>query len=303
MGSKNYPNFLILGPPKTASTSLHFYLSQHPEIFVSHIKETRFFDLNYKSDLETYKKFFEGVTSEKAIGEATPTYSFLPFVAERIKNDFPEMKLIFCFRNPVERAFSGWVMRHSKGSEKLSFREALKNNINQRQTIKFEGLAGEDIWLKDNLSVNKRNKLLVRTYIEGSMYTEQLKCYKKLFPESQIKVVLLEQFKNEFDATLKSIFQFLNVDTAFNDLKNEIKNKHRKNRLKILFNLFGKEKVKKVKTYFPQSLQNKFNHLIRVEDKKPEISHDDSIFAYSIFKDDIAELEKILQTDLLSWKL
>ncbi len=91
------PNFFVLGPPKSASSSLYFYLNQHPDIFMSTKKETRFFDLDYENGLSFYARYFKDVTKEIALGEATPTYSFLPFVAARISKEFPYAKLIFSF--------------------------------------------------------------------------------------------------------------------------------------------------------------------------------------------------------------
>jgi len=126
-----HPTFLIIGPPKCASTSLHFYLGQHPEVFVSKDKEPHFFSDYYQRGIEFYENLFKDAGNAKAIGEATPAYSFLPFAMERIHTHYPEVKLIISFRNPVERAFSHWLMLSSAGIEKASFREAL--NIQRKQ--------------------------------------------------------------------------------------------------------------------------------------------------------------------------
>ena len=95
--NKTIPNFLIGGPPKCASTSLYFYLKQHPEIFMSAVKQTRFFSVYYDKGAEYYTNtHFSGITNEKMAGEATPTYFLLPFVPARIKAYNPDMKIIFC---------------------------------------------------------------------------------------------------------------------------------------------------------------------------------------------------------------
>jgi hypothetical protein len=298
------PDFLVVGPPKTASTSIHYYLSQHPEVFMSPKKETRFFDLHYAKGLNYYSEFFKERRDEKMAGEATPTYAFLPFVASRIRNDLPNAKLIFCFRNPVERAFSGWLMRSSKGSETLPFRQALENNLEQRQLINFYNEEGEKIWLNDQHSLYKKNILTLRTYIEGSMYAEQLKSYKKHFVDENIKILLLEDLQNDFRETLFSIFEFLKVDTGItNDIKNDIKNTHNKNRLKPLFNLVGKEMVFKAGKIIPKGIRNKLFGIAKARQDKPKISNEDSAFAYSIFRSDIEELEKLLAKDLSAWKI
>ena len=65
------PNFLIIGAMKSGTTVLYQYLKQHPQIYMSPEKETKFFISDYK-DIDEYHTFFPGVTDEKAIGEASP---------------------------------------------------------------------------------------------------------------------------------------------------------------------------------------------------------------------------------------
>src|SRR4051812_29346259 len=177
------PNFLVCGPPKCASTSLNLYLKQHPEIFMSPVKQTKFFSVHYHKGTEYYiKTYFSEVTHEKMVGEATPTYSLLPFVAERIRNFNPDMKLIFCLRNPVERTFSGWSMRMNNGTEHLSFREALEENFKQRQTTRLETEHDANEWAADMLRNDRLEETGFRTYLEGSLYAYNLEHYLKHFP-------------------------------------------------------------------------------------------------------------------------
>ena len=300
--NKKLPNFLLLGPPKTATTSLHYYLSQHPQIFMSETKETRYFDYGYKEDLAGYDQYFINAADQIILGEATPTYAFLPFAADRIKKHFPGMKLILCFRNPVDRAFSGWSMRKARGAEKNSFREALELNIEQRKTVDFFGEAGARRWMDDHIANNKKNEILYRTYIDGSMYNEQLKYYRSLFADDQIKIIFTEDLKKNAQDTLKEIYCFLKADTSFTHTDTEEKNTFKKVRLKPLFNLFGKKKVKDVKKIIPAWMHKILKPIMRQPDVKPEITEEDRIFATRIFKESIAELELLTGRDLSAWK-
>ena len=131
------PDFFIVGAPKAGTTSLYFYLEQHPEIFMSAVKETNYFsyeatvkqNLYYNergiNDWEEYLKLFSEAGKKKAIGEASVSYLFYPEVAEAIKAKFPEGKIIIMLRNPVERALSHYNMDYKLGYVKTSFDEIL----------------------------------------------------------------------------------------------------------------------------------------------------------------------------------
>ena len=103
-------------------------------------------------------------------------------------------------------------------------------------------------------------------------------------------------------ATLKNVFAFLGVDENYAGIKTEAINKHKKVRLKGLFNLFGKDKVKNVKKYLPGFMQQLLKPILRTEVAKPEMNAEEKNFAYQIFKDDIAELENLAGRDLSNWK-
>jgi len=301
--NKSLPDFFVLGPPKTASTSLHYYLGQHPEIFMTEKKETRFFDLDYDKGMPFYKKYFEVATADVSKGEATPTYAFLPFVARRIYEHIPNAKLIFSFRDPVERAYSGWLMRSAKGNEKLSFRNALEENLEQRSRIDFFSGDISQAWLDDQSGLGKRNEISLRTYIEGGLYSEQLKAYKKFFHEENIHIIFLDDIKKNTDSVMKSIFSFLCVDNTFTCVSDTVKNKHNKNRLKFLFNIFGKEAVLKAGKLFNSGMKEKIISFVKVPQEKIKMSESDRKYAYEIFRKDIFSLEKMLNMSFDNWKM
>ena len=175
---KIIPNFLVGGPPKCASTSLYFYLKQHPTIFMSPVKQTRFLSMEYEKGTDYYvKNFFSGVKDEIVAGEATPGYLVLPYVPARIKEFNPDMKIIFCFRNPAERAFSGWNMRVTNGTESLSFHDALAENVKQSKAIVVNS-AGEQ--RLSNLDEERH-----RVYVEAGMFHTNPKNYYPYFNRAQ----------------------------------------------------------------------------------------------------------------------
>jgi hypothetical protein len=300
------PNFLVCGPPKCASTSLNFYLKQHPEIFMSPVKQTKFFSVHYHKGSDYYvKTFFSKVTNEKVVGEATPTYSLLPFVAERIRKFNPDMKLIFCLRNPVERAFSGWSMRVNNGTEHLSFREALEENFNQRQITRLETENDANKWAADMLRSNRLEETGFRTYLEGSLYANNLKHYLKHFPLSRIKIIFMDALQKDLHDTMKEIFTFLGVNPKYHVQNTEQKNTYKKLRIKFLDPILGKNK-KLSKVLFrvmPKGIKKKILDTVYIEESKKKLTSEDRMFAYQYFKDEIVELENLLNVDLSNWKL
>jgi hypothetical protein len=295
-----FPNFIIIGPPKCASTSLHFYLGQHPEIFVTKVKETRFFSLHYNKGLYYYAQYFEDAVNAKAIGEATPSYSFLPFVADHIKRNFPAMKFILCFRNPLDRAFSSWLMQKGMGKEKLSLREAIDINLKQINYVTLEGDKGEKTWLKStgNFSADESR---LRTYLQGGMFAAILKCYYKRFSPGQVKIIFLEDLKKDFDGTMSNIFHFLGVREDFIVPNKEIVNFHFNRKAnKITNKLFGVKGTKFLIDLTPKFLKDKLKQSWRTKGP-PKLEMQDRLYLWEIFKDDVAELEKITGRDLSTW--
>jgi hypothetical protein len=295
-----FPNFIIIGPPKCASSSLHFYLGQHPEIFTAKIKETRFFSLHYNKGLDHYAKYFEEAGNAKAIGEATPSYSFLPFVADRIKQNFPGMKLILCFRNPLDRTFSSWLMQKGMGKEKLSLREAIEVNRKQMNYITLEGEEGEKTWLGSTGNFNADESRL-RTYIQGGMFAEILKIYYKRFDPDQVKVIFLDDLKDDFDSTMSDLFRFLQVDDTFIVPDKRIVNFHFDRKAsKVTNKLFGVNGTRFLIDMTPSFIKNRLKKAWKTKEP-PRLQADDRLYLWEIFKDDVATLEKMLNRDLSSW--
>ena len=214
------PNFLVIGPNKSGTTSLYHYLNQHPQIYMSAKKEPRFFALGgeevdvsqfdqeslerYKrlmhsaiTNIEDYCALFDGVTNEKAIGEASPLYLYSKRAPARIHHYIPRAKLIAILRNPVDRAFSHYLMNVRNGSESIgSFRQAIE---------------------EEDISVD--NDWGARTYIRRGFYYSQLMGYFELFDRGQLSIYLYDDWNTNNIEILQDIFRFLNVDDTFRKRK------------------------------------------------------------------------------------
>lgn len=128
--SRSLPDFIIVGTQKGGTSSLFYYLSQHPQVTPAIQKEIHYFDNAYEKGERWYKARFPVLKkngAQKVItGEASPYYIFHPYAVKRIARDVPNAKLIVLLRNPVERAYSHYQMATRKGMETLSFEEAVE---------------------------------------------------------------------------------------------------------------------------------------------------------------------------------
>ena len=199
------PNFIIIGAMKSATTSLYTYIKQHPDIFMTKVKEPMFFnnfqqENNYNilgskskkaTKLEEYLAMFKDAKNEKAIGEASPAYIYNENAPHLIKEHLPDVKIIAILRQPTDRAYSNFL--HTKRAD--------RENVNSfEQAIKIEKERISDNWSP------------LYHYIQKGFYSVQLKRYYNLFPKENIKVYLFEDVVKTPKETLKDIFKFLNVD-------------------------------------------------------------------------------------------
>ena len=128
------PDFLVAGVPKAGTTALHAALSGHPGLYLSQIKEPKFFltdgppptrggpgdALTYREHVwerARYEALFDAAPPGTLRGEATPLYLYDAAAMGRIRALIPDVKLIVIIRDPVERAHSNWAHLWSAGLE------------------------------------------------------------------------------------------------------------------------------------------------------------------------------------------
>ena len=205
-----YPSFLVVGAAKAGTTAIYQYLRQHPQIYLTPLKETNFFALDGtpprfagpRADIlnrdaiwriEDYRRQFDGVTTETAIGEVCPRYLFTPGTAARIARRVPEVRVIALLRNPAERAFSGYSMYRRDGLEPA--------------TTFAAALSDEPRRIRENWAY-----AIHRRY---GFYGAQLAEYYDCFPRENIRCYLYEDFSAEPMALLADLFRFIGVDSDF----------------------------------------------------------------------------------------
>ncbi|EDM45359.1 hypothetical protein SCB49_06117 [unidentified eubacterium SCB49] len=204
------PNFLIIGSPKCGTTSLYYYLNEHPEVFLPEQKELHFFtnkilskqttgkyDIETKrfhiKDITAYKSLYKAASSKHiAIGEASPSYINHPEIIGDIKSTLSEdTKIIIMLRDPIKRAYSNYLHMLREGRETLPFFDALTVEDERAQ----QGYS--DFWL----------------YRFNSEYFEKVDAYKKAFKD--VLIINFEAFFKDTSNQLKKVYTFLDIDSDF----------------------------------------------------------------------------------------
>ena len=201
------PNFFILGAGKSGTTSMYYYLNQHPEIFFPTVKEPAYFAFSnfagnhYHSEDQSwvnqcvtdpveYQALFKNVANEQIIGDATPIYLYHPNSAEAIYRACPNAKLLVILRDPYDRAYSDYLMHVRDNNEKRTFLDALKQD-------------------------HGKYRFYVGSYLEKSLYGEQLQRYYNYFDREQLMIIPFADLSKNSEKTVKSVIEFLEIDASF----------------------------------------------------------------------------------------
>jgi hypothetical protein len=301
------PTFILIGAGKSGTTALHHFLNQHPDVFMTPVKETNFFELEGRpivsdpktdpdrlyhypqsiNNWEDYKGLFADSGKVKAIGEASPMYLYGKRAPEHIKERLPNVKLIAILREPVDRLYSRWTHLLRDGNDPIG---------------PFEGCLNHDsIWWK-------RNDLVTEGF-----YGTNIKRYFDLFPKEQIKVFLHDDLRNDSEKVMRELFAFIGVDSDFKaDLEREY-NVSGKPKNKLIDTLIGSNSIliKSVKAIAPGLIdalkegaaQKLLTNLRKKNMERPDV---DKAFKYKLFNEVYAQevnlLEEVIGRDLTHWK-
>ncbi len=172
-------NFIGIGAERSATTWIAEALREHPQICLAHPKEIDFFgSQKYQLGLDWYSKHFFAKSGKQVFGEFTSTYLYSASTAQRIKEHFPDVKIIVSLRQPVDRFISH-----------------LLPNLKQED---FQGI------LENN-----------RHLIKKGFYFQHLTKYLNLFPRENILVMIYDDLQANPVNFLKQIYQFVGVNPDF----------------------------------------------------------------------------------------
>ena len=204
------PDFLVIGAPKAGTTALHAALSEHPGLYMSAIKEPKFFlsdgppptkggpgdALTYREHVwrrADYEALFAPAPPGTLRGESTPLYLYDRAAMGRIRDTLPQARLIVIVRDPVERAHSNWAHLWSAGLEPVA--DFVRACGEEERRI---AAGWASFW----------------HYTGLGRYGEQLQYLFTLFPREQVLVLRYRQLVDEPAQALDRICAFLGVQTG-----------------------------------------------------------------------------------------
>jgi hypothetical protein len=197
------PNFFIIGAPKSGTTAMSEYLSEHPQVFFSVPKELQYFAEDFQGRLiateEAYLRLFQKANPEKqlALGEGSTIYLFSKIAVSKILEFQPDAKFIVMLRNPVELVQSFYFEMLDGGLENVdSFSEAW-NMENERRLGKHVPRFCVD------------SKYLF--YSEWGCLGTQLKRVISIAPKGSIKIILFDDFVQDTASTYREVLTFLGL--------------------------------------------------------------------------------------------
>jgi Sulfotransferase family len=195
------PNFFIVGAPKAGTTALYSYLTQHPEVFMSRLKEPQFFASDIRGNqrnvatLSEYLHLFEDAHA-LAIGEASTCYLASPGAAEQIRRFCPDARIVVMLRNPVDVMYAEHSERLVDGAEYiLSFSRALESYEDRKWRCgRFKG-----------------ERVAVVAYRELVKFSEQISRFIDAFGRKNIHVILFDDFVSNPRDAYSKVLAFLGV--------------------------------------------------------------------------------------------
>ena len=283
---EQWPNLFIVGAPKAGTSSLYKYLKKIPGIYMSPVKEPHYFSkkavpenhyTNPIHDKKKYLKLFKNSHDEKFIGEASVWYLSDPDSYKLIYEAVPKAKILIMIRDPIERAFSHYLMFASRNFFKTSsFHEQIHHEIK----------CGVDL-----------TKPHIR--LRAGFYFEDIKKFIEKFGNKQVKLLIFEEFVHDAKKKLKEVLEFLSYDYDLSNFNLTIHNPYSEPKNKIINSILNISIVNKIRQKFiPESIQWYAKSKLFVPSIKPKMLEEDRNFLKTYYSEDVRKLEEFLKMKL-----
>lgn len=281
------PNFIVGGALKAGTTSLNYYFKQHPDVYMCALKEPRYFAYEVDNPdhvagnglrfpiktLAEYTALFADAGQQRAVGEVSPHYLISTLAPRLIGETIPDVKLIFSLRDPVKRAYSIYWHDVRLGAENRPVEEALTE--------------GEYA-------------------VTHGLYYAWLRNWYARFPAERIKVVLFDDLQRDALAVFAELCRFLEIDDGFRpDLT--VRNRGGAMKNQGLGRFYERIKTHPLRQAIDPLVPERLRSLLMDArnnnfEEPPPMPAALARRLRDYYRDDVAQLEELLQRDLSAWK-
>lgn len=288
------PNFIIAGAARSGTTSLYHYCAEHPDVFMSRVKETNYFSSNpYGFTARSYARLFEGSESASAVGEASPSYLYDDQAPTVLREVLPTCKFIVILREPVDRLVSDFFYSRSWGS----------NLDVEFSTFVSACLSGEGA---------QRQGFVPALMAKKGMYARQVQRYFDLFTPERVFVRLYDELRSDPVGLIMDLYDFIGVDSTFVPELKQVHNANAEPVFPMLSRIVRRSRRLEYRFINPLlpsamhgSLTNSVLSLNRRRRSKVDasraVSQEDRDRLQDFYRDDILALERVIGRDLGAW--
>ena len=305
------PNFFLAGVAKSGTTALHAYLSQHPQVFMSPIKEPWFFgaadllappygddvlnDLKrdrawlqdylegpqerdvwrYVMEWEDYVRLFRDVRDERVIGDASTGYFWLPSAAQAIRDKLPDSRFAFMLRDPADRLFTLYLLNRRREA-RISFRA----------------------WFHSVLETPR----LVPSIVGAGCYATHLERWRAIWAPERMRIYVYDDYQADPRAVLQNLLGFLDVRL---DYPIDLSRRHNETTVLRFRRLHALRQRMFAGSALPRWLPDGVRRALRRLYRRPRaaVTMDpaDRRLAIDYYRDEIARTAALLGRDLSAW--
>ena len=282
---EKWPNFFIVGAPKAGTTSLYNYLKTNPEIYMSALKEPHYFAPELSAKMHTkpirdrteYLSLFEGAKNQIVIGEGSTRYLQDPNAAALIHQAASTARIIIILRDPVERAFSDYLMFAYRHASKLRVQKIMKMNF-------------------DDSDLN----IPIKEILDAGYYFEQVQRYLRSFGLEQVKIFVYEEFIRHTEEKVEEALRFLGVNQKITDFQDKVHNPFIVPRLPFAFSIINSGLVSRMAQRLIPTTSRLYlrEKILTKKADKPKMAEEDRIYLQNLYRDDVQKLRDLLGRSL-----
>jgi hypothetical protein len=187
------PDFVVLGPPKTATTTLHRWFEHHPQVFLPEGKEPHFFDVHWSDGVDSYAALFSGAGEQQVVGEVASTYLAHRHAPDRLAATLPGARCIAVLRDPADRAWSHYWMQQANWAVSES----------------FEAMMGRQ--MADVADVPRGHG----AYLDAGRYATHLARWDALIGRERMLVLFTDDIRDRPEDVYRELCAFVGVDAGY----------------------------------------------------------------------------------------